>query len=51
MSSRLDPDQARQNVGPVLGPICLQRLPAGNEFKQEGNFYVKITNIGSQVVT
>ena len=24
----LDPDQARQNVGPDLGPKCLQRLSA-----------------------
>ena len=24
----LDPDQARQSVGPELGPICLQRLSA-----------------------
>ena len=28
MSNRLDPDQARQFVGPDLGPICLQRLSA-----------------------
>ena len=28
-----------------------QRTLAGNVFKQEGSFYVKITNIGSQVVT
>ena len=26
----LDPDQARQNVGPDLGPNCLQRLSADN---------------------
>ena len=26
VSNSLDPDQARQNVGPVLGPNCLQRL-------------------------
>ena len=26
MSSSLDPDQARQIVGPNLGPKCLQRL-------------------------
>ena len=28
MSSILDPDQARQFVGPDLGPNCLQRLSA-----------------------
>ena len=26
LSNSLDPDQARQNVGPDLGPNCLQRL-------------------------
>ena len=25
MSNILDPDQAQQNVGPDLGPSCLQR--------------------------
>ena len=29
--SSLDPDQARQNVGPDLGPNCLQRLSANNK--------------------
>ena len=28
VSNTLDPDQARQNVGPDLGPNCLQRLSA-----------------------
>ena len=28
MSNSLDRDQARQNVGPDLGPNCLQRLSA-----------------------
>ena len=28
MSNGLDPDQDRQNVGPDLGPNCLQRLSA-----------------------
>ena len=28
VSNSLDPDQARQNVGPDLGQICLQRLSA-----------------------
>ena len=26
MSNSLDPNQARHNVGPDLGPNCLQRL-------------------------
>ena len=26
VSNSLDPDQVRQNVGPDLGPNCLQRL-------------------------
>ena len=26
MSNNLDPDQARRNVGPDLGPNCLQRI-------------------------
>ena len=30
VSNNLDPDQARQNVGPDLGPNCLQRLSAVN---------------------
>ena len=28
VSNNLDPDQARQNVGPDLGPNCLQRISA-----------------------
>ena len=28
VSNSLDPDQAQQNVGPDLGPNCLQRLSA-----------------------
>ena len=28
MTNNLDPDQARQNVGPDLDPNCLQRLSA-----------------------
>ena len=28
MSNNLDPDLDRQNVGPGLGSICLQRLSA-----------------------
>ena len=31
VSNRLDLDQARQNVGPDLGPNCLQMLSADNK--------------------
>ena len=31
VSSSLDSDQDRQNVGPDLGPNCLQRLSADNK--------------------
>ena len=34
MSNSLDPDQARQIVGPDLGPICLQRLSADDTGRQ-----------------
>ena len=30
-SNGLDPDQDRQNVGPDLGPNCLQTLSADNK--------------------
>ena len=30
MSNSLDPDQARQNVGPDLVPNCLKKLSADN---------------------
>ena len=33
MSNSLDTDQDRQNVGPDLGPNCLQRLLADNKKK------------------
>ena len=29
-SNSLDPDKDRHSVGPDLGPICLQRLSAGD---------------------
>ena len=32
--NRLDPDQARQSVGPDLGAICLQRLRADDTRSQ-----------------
>ena len=31
VSNSLDPDQARQFVGPDLGPNCLQRLAADDK--------------------
>ena len=34
MSNSLDPDQARQNVGPDMGPNCFQRLSAVNTSRQ-----------------
>ena len=33
-SDSLDPNQAQQNVGPDLGPNCLQRLSAGVTSRQ-----------------
>ena len=35
MSNSLDPDQARWNVGPILGPNCLQKLSADNSRRQK----------------
>ena len=35
MSNSLDPDQDRQNIGPDLGPNCLQRLLADNKSLQK----------------
>ena len=32
VSNSLDPDMHRQNVGPDLGPNCLQRLSADDVF-------------------
>ena len=37
MSNILDPDQARQLVGPDLGPNCLQRLSADDTSRQKVN--------------
>ena len=34
MSNSLDPDRARQNVGPDLVPNCLQRLSADDTSRQ-----------------
>ena len=37
MSNSLDPDQARQFVGPDLGPNCLPRLSADDTSRQRVN--------------
>ena len=37
VSNSLDPDQARQNVGPDLGPNCLQILSADDTGRQRVN--------------
>ena len=37
VSNSLDPDQARQNVGPDLGPNCLQRLSTNDTSRQKVN--------------
>ena len=37
MSNSLDPDQARQNVGPDLVPDCLQRLSADDTGRERVN--------------
>ena len=34
MSKSLDPDQARQNLGPDLGPYCLQRFSTDGTSRQ-----------------
>ena len=34
VSNSLDPDQDQQNVGPDLGPNCLQRLSADDESRR-----------------
>ena len=39
VSSSLDPDQARQFVGPDLGPNCLQRLSADDTSRQKVKQY------------
>ena len=37
VSNSLDPDQARQNVAPDLGPNCLQRYSADDTSRQRVN--------------
>ena len=41
MSSGLDPDEDRQNVGPDLGPNCLLRLSADDENHQLKNIVIE----------
>ena len=36
---QLDPDQARQKVGPDLGPNCLQKLSGDQEIMQLINVF------------
>ena len=45
-SNGLDPDQDRQNVGPDLGPSCLQRLSADDKIrhKQAKILYTRVIN-------
>ena len=40
VSNSLDPDQARQKVGPDLGPNCLLRLSADDTRKQRVKQYI-----------
>ena len=44
MSNSLDPDQDRQNVGPDLGPNCLQRLSADDKSCEEREDKFSIIN-------
>ena len=49
VSNSLDQDQAKQNVGPDLGPVCLRRFAKINFFEkffQENHLSVK--QIGSR---
>ena len=51
MSNSLDPDQARQFVGPDLGPNCLPSLSADDTGRQRVNQIVMvISKINSLVV-
>ena len=44
MSSSLDPDQDPLNVGPDLGPNCLQRLSVDDKIHLSGKERVKPQN-------
>ena len=43
VSNSLDPDQAKRNVGPDLGPKCLHRLSADNTSRQRVNLLLTNT--------
>ena len=49
VSNSLDPDQAQQNVGPDLGPNCLQGLSA--DIKMSGWIWVQTVCKGYQLTT
>ena len=42
---QLDPDQARQNVGPDLGSTCLQKLSADDSSRQIVNILHNSSNL------
>ena len=48
MSSNLDPDQERPDVGPDLGPNCLQRLSADDKSLLARNELIKVRISGEQ---
>ena len=43
VSNSLDPDQDRHNVGPDLGPNCLQRLSADDKSRFSARRELKLT--------
>ena len=45
VSNSLEPDQARQYVGPDLGPDCLQRLSADDTGRQRAHFQTQTSLI------
>ena len=47
VSNSLDPDQARQFVGPDLGPDCLRRLSADQTRQQKVNYVFTVCSIDS----
>ena len=44
VSNSLDPDQARQDVGPDPGPKCLQMLSADDALRQKVNKKIRDQN-------
>ena len=54
VSNSLDTDHDRQNVGPDLGPNCLQRLSAATEVASSKGQYSKslvhICKIGCEII-